>query len=225
MTNYNIDGSFAITAALSTAETRKSLADTAVVTTTTIATDLAHTITLSTMVAAAATITETTQGALTLSTKLPMTAAITPALYPPIDSFTVTMDLTAIVADYTDADLLPDRQPISCTVTFTPRLKTGQIVWIPGIGIALAPIQARCDTDGVLRTIVGGNGVELIANTPILGLDQLIYDVAFTNVVYNKADQQIAPFAFEAPVTAGLVVDLSRVTKLPPLPPSWYPKN
>jgi hypothetical protein len=67
--------------------------------------------------------------------------------------------------------------------------------------------------------------VELIANTPLLELDQLIYDVTFENVVYAKADQQIAPFAFEAPTTPGTFVDLSRVDKLPPQPPSWYPAN
>jgi hypothetical protein len=93
------------------------------------------------------------------------------------------------------------------------------------MGIMLAPVKARCDPDGVLRTIVGTTGVELIANTPILELDQLVYDVEFTNVIYNKADQQIQPFAFEAPSTAGVTVDLSRVDKLPPQPPSWYPSN
>jgi hypothetical protein len=223
--NYNLDGSFSLTAAFAATGQRRSLVDSAVATAAAISTNLNHTISLSTVIAAAATITPTTQADLGLTTSQRFTAAIAPALYPPIDSFTATLDLTAIIADYTDTDLLPDRQPISCTVTFTPRLRTGQIIWIPGMGLALAPIKARCDTDGVLRTIVGGNGVQLIANTPILGMDQLIYDVTFTNVVYNRSIQSIEPFAFEAPTTAGAVLDLSRADKLTPKPPNWYPTN
>jgi hypothetical protein len=225
VTNYNLDGSLALTAAVSATGRRKSVADVSVETVAAIATTLNHTISLATAIAATADISPTTQGALGLTTSQRFTATISPALYPPIDSFTATLDLTAIVADYTDTDLLPDRQPISCTVTFTPRLRTGQIIWIPGMGLALAPIKARCDTDGILRTIVGGNGVQLIANTPTLGLDQLIYDVTFTNVVYNRSIQVIEPFAFEAPTTAGAVLDLSRATKLAPKPPDWYHTN
>jgi hypothetical protein len=172
-----------------------------------------------------ASITETTQAALGMSTTLPIAVDISSAIYPTLESFTVTLDLTAITVDYTDVGTAPDRQPISCTVTFTPRLKPGQTIWVPGMGIMLASVKARCDPDGVLRTIAGGTGVELIANTPLLELDQLIYDVTFENVVYAKADQQIAPFAFEAPTTPGTFVDLSRVDKLAPQPPSWYPAN
>lgn len=224
MANYNLDASIAVTAAVSTAEARRSIADIAVAATAAVTTTLSRTVTLTTVIAADATITVGSQAELTLATSVPITATTTPALYPPIESFTATLDLTAIIADYTDADVLPDRQPISCTVTFTPRLRTGQVVWVPGMGLVLAPIKARCDTDGVLRTIVGGTGVQLIANTPILGLDQLIYDVTFTNVVYNRRSRQsIESFAFEAPTSAGSVIDLSRMEKLPAKPPNWYP--
>lgn len=225
MTNYNLDASLTATAAVSTAETRRSVADTTIATTAAISTALTRSLTLGTAVTTTTSITADSQAALTLSTTVPATASITPALYPPIDSFTATMDLTAIIADYTDQDVLPDRQPISCTVTFIPRLRAGQIVWVPGMGLALAPIKARCDTDGVLRTIAGGTGVQLIANTPILGLDQLIYDVYFSNVKYNRAVQEIEAFAFEAPTTSGAIVDLTRVDKLSPKPPNWYPNN
>lgn len=225
MTNYNLDASLTATAAVSTAETRRSVADTTIATTAAISTALTRSLTLGTAVTTTTSITADSQAALTLSTTVPATASITPALYPPIDSFTATMDLTAIIADYTDQDVLPDRQPISCTVTFIPRLRAGQIVWVPGMGLALAPIKARCDTDGVLRTIAGGTGVQLIANTPILGLDQLIYDVYFSNVKYNRGAQEIEAFAFEAPTTSGAIVDLTRVDKLPPKPPNWYPNN
>lgn len=222
MTTYSLDTTLAVTATTSTADTRKTLIDVNISPTATITTGIGRIIGLSTTIATTAAVTETTQASLKLSSTTPITADIETELFPPINSFTAVLDLTAIIADYTDVGTAPDRQPISCTITFTPRLGKGQIIWVPGMGVALAPIVARCDTDGVLRTIAGGNGVELIANTPILGLTQLIYDVTFTNVVYNKADQYIAPFAFEAPTTAGTVVDLSRVTKLDPKVPDWY---
>lgn len=225
MANYNLDASLTATAAVSTTGARRSVADTAITTTAAIATAIDRALTIGTAVTATATITAGPQADLTMGTSVPITATTVPALHPPIDSFTATMDLTAIIADYTDQDVVPDRQPISCTVTFIPRLRAGQIVWVPGMGLALAPIKARCDTDGVLRTIVGGTGVQLTANTPILGLDQLIYDVYFSNVKYNRAVQSIEAFAFESPKTAGAIVDLTRVDKLPPKPPNWYPNN
>lgn len=225
MANYNLDASLTATAAVSTTGARRTVTETAVDTTAAIATTIERALTIGTALTATTSITAGHQGDLNLSTSVPITATTTPALHPPIESFTATLDLTAIIADYTDTDVLPDRQPISCTITFIPRLRTGQIVWVPGMGLALAPIKARCDTDGVLRTIVGGTGVQLIANTPILGLDQLIYDVYFSNVVFNRSLQTIESFAFEAPTTGGAVVDLSRVAKLPPKPPNWYPNN
>ena len=98
-------------------------------------------------------------------------------------------------------------------------LPAGAVLWSPQLvppqGVMLAPVRGRVDSDGVLRTIVGGTGVELAANVPELGIDQLIYDVVFTNVVVNKADGYIAPFAFEAP-TATTTLDLAAITKLPP---------
>lgn len=63
-------------------------------------------------------------------------------------------------------------------------------------------------------------GVELVANTDAIFLDELLYDVTFNNVVYNKGPQLISPFAFEAPTVGGEVVDLASVFKLPPKTPS-----
>lgn len=171
---------------------------------------------LSTALTVAATTTAVTNQRLSVGTALKVTATPKSALFPPVEYFTVTADLLAIVADYIDTDTHPDQQPISATITFTPRLSLGQVIWIPGQGVVLAPIRARFDTDGILRTIIGGTGVELTANTPILGLPTLIYDVAFTNIVYNKADQYIAPFAFTALTVGGGILDLASVTRLPP---------
>lgn len=74
-----------------------------------------------------------------------------------LEYFLLTATLTAIVVDYTDTGDIPDQQRISATVEFRPRIPTGKLIWCPTLtppqGIALAPIKARFDTDGVLRTI------------------------------------------------------------------------
>lgn len=176
------------------------------------------TVTMGTALRAVATTTPVFNQALSIKTSLKVTAGRKPTLFPPIEYFTVVADLVAIVTDYVDIGADPDQQPISASVKFIPRLGVGQIIWIPGQGVALAPIRARFDPDGVLRTIQGGTGVELVANTPVLGLPELIWDVVFTNVIYDRNDQLIAPFAFTAPTTGGGVLDLSTVTKLTPQP-------
>jgi hypothetical protein len=175
-------------------------------------------VTINTGLKAVAATTPTFNQSLSIQAALAVTATRKPTLYPPLEFFTVTGNLNAIVTDYVDADADPDQHPISASVVFTPRIPVGTIIWIPGQGVALAPIRARFDSDGILRTIQGGTGVELVANTPVLDLDQLIYDVVFTNVTYDKAEQKVNPFAFSAPGIGGQVVDLSSVEKLPPLP-------
>ncbi len=133
--------------------------------------------------------------------------------------FTVTGTLNSVVVDYVDVDTHPDIKPVSAMVDFIPRLPRGSVIWSPALtppqGVVLPAIRARIDSDGVLRTIVGGLGVELTANTAELGLDQLIYDVVFSKVVLNKSDAYIAPFAFEAP-TATVTLDLASLPKLLP---------
>lgn len=133
--------------------------------------------------------------------------------------FTVTGTINSVVVDYVDADTHPDIKPVSAMVDFTPRLPAGNVLWCPALtppqGVMLPNIRARIDSDGILRTIVGGVGVELTANTAELGIEQLIYDVAFSKVVLNKAEGYIAPFAFEAP-TAASTLDFSSMVKLPP---------
>lgn len=225
MASYNLDTTLAVTATTSNDGGRTATLDTVLGTTALVSSDIARTIGLSTTVSATASFGGTTQAALGMGTSVPVAATVSTAIYPTVESFTVTLDLTAITADFSDSGTAPDRQPISCTVTFTPLLKPGQTIWVPGMGIMLAPVKARCDPDGVLRTIAGGTGVELVANTPLLELDQLIYQVDFSNVVYNKADQFIESFCFIAPANSGVVVDLSRVDKLPPRPPNWYPTS
>ena len=91
--------------------------------------------------------------------------------------FTVTGTVNSVVVDYVDVDTHPDIKPVSAMVDFIPRLPRGSVIWSPGLtppqGVMLPAIRARIDSDGILRTIVGGLGVELAANTPELGVDHL----------------------------------------------------
>lgn len=105
---------------------------------------------------------------------------------------------------------------ISAFVTFTPRLKPGTVVYVPNLdlgndtsantGVAIAPITGRI-LQGELQTINREDtpDLQLLANSPILGLDQLIYDVSFSNVVYASAGRTITNFAFTAPTDASTV--------------------
>lgn len=218
MSAVSIDTALTVTAGGTRTISRTTNIDTAQTVTATSTPALTRTVTIGTHQTAIATSTPFFNQSLSIKTALTVTATRKPTLFPPIEYFTVVADLVAIVTDYVDLGADPDQQPISASVVFTPRLGVGQILWIPGQGVALAPIRARFDPDGVLRTIQGGTGVELVANTPVLGLPTLIYDVVFTNVIYDHNDQRIAPFAFTAPTTGGGVLDLSTVTKLTPLP-------
>lgn len=108
---------------------------------------------------------------------------------------------------------------VSAFVTFTARLAPGTVEYISNldlgsgasanVALAIAPIQARI-WEGALATINQADtaGVQLLANSPILGLSSLIYDVAFTNVVYASQARVLSNFAFTAP-TSSTPVDLS----------------
>ena len=237
-----------------------------------------------------------------------------------LDWFRLTGQLTAIVADYIDADTHPDPRAVSALVDIIPRLTKGTILWCPTItpprGVVPAPIRARFDaTDGRLRTIAtqarnerqhiavtgaatytltfplaggdttgpiptnatpfavetalaaltnigrgnvtvtgnasnynvyfigrlsgqdvplrtadrtgititedlkgdGRDGVELLACSDALPIDELIYDLVFHKIRYNGADQYLQPFAIKAPPGPG-EIDLATVERLPPLP-------
>lgn len=70
----------------------------------------------------------------------------------------------------------------------------------------------------VIREGASNDGVELVANTPVLDLDELIYDCRLSNVVFNRSVQQIGSFAFVAPTSGGVTLDLASVPKLDPKP-------
>ena len=126
-----------------------------------------------------------------------------------ITYFPVTGSIIAVIADSSsDEDGIPEEQPVSSTVTFTPSVNE---VNFEGKIVRLRPIRARTEEDGILKTI-DGNGVELAANC--FGLDELTYKVEFTNVSYDKLhDQKLNAFRFVAPTTA-TTVDLSTVERV-----------
>jgi hypothetical protein len=136
--------------------------------------------------------------------------------------FTVTGNLRAYTVDYIDAGVVPDLQLVTATIDFIPRIPRGQLIWAPGLtppqAIMLPPIRARFDGDGALHTIVGDTGVQLVANTAEIDMDQLIYDCVITNLNYHSipSDALVSPWAFEAPKTGGITVDLSQLDRLPP---------
>jgi hypothetical protein len=89
--------------------------------------------------------------------------------------------------------------------------------------LALAPVLGRIYS-GELQTInqAGTPNIQLVANSSVLGLSSLIYDVSFTNVVYASAAQVLKNFAFTAPTTAS-IIDLSdpSLTRLEYNPTGW----
>lgn len=110
---------------------------------------------------------------------------------------------------------------VSAFIKFIPRLPPGTALYVPNLDtgnggfnttIALAPITGRI-YNGELQTIDRGNATDvlLVANTAILGLTELIYDVEFSSVQYAGDNHVINNFAFTAPTT-NTTIDLSDPT-------------
>lgn len=71
-------------------------------------------------------------------------------------------------------------------------------------------------TNATVTTLANGtldSGVKLVANTAVLDLDDLIYDVVMS-VPFTQ--RFLNPFAFTAPTAGSTTVDLAAVDKLPP---------
>jgi hypothetical protein len=73
-------------------------------------------------------------------------------------------------------------------------------------------------TIGPVRTGSLNSGVQLVANTVDLNLDELIYDLVFSQVVYARKDQVIQPMAFVAPTAGGTTLDMADISWIPPKP-------
>lgn len=124
-----------------------------------------------------------------------------------LEYFLLTATLTAIVVDYTDSDQDPDQQRISGTVEFRPRIGTGKLLWLPTLdppqGIALAPVKARFDTDGVLRTIQNAAINELQRITVTGNPFTLTYSGQTTGNISSTATFAQVETALEALSTVG----------------------
>lgn len=132
-----------------------------------------------------------------------------------LEYVTLTGKIGALVVDYTDVDAHPDEQIVSGFCDIFPRLPAGTVLWAnvtPARGLVLAPMRTRFDISqgGQLKTIVG-TAVEILACNDALPLDELIYDLVFSNVRYDKRDQYIKPFAIRTLATTG-TIDLTSPT-------------
>jgi hypothetical protein len=107
------------------------------------------------------------------------------------------------------------------TTASVPATNTAE--WSQNTSLVIAPIQARI-YEGELQTIDQADtpNIQLLANSSILGLTSLIYDVSFSDVVYSSAAQVLSNFAFTAPTT-NTTVDLSdpALTRLQYNPTGW----
>ncbi len=126
--------------------------------------------------------------------------------------------------------LINPQGPGFCEVTTTVTLLGSEQI-VADTAIALPPLTARI-WDGVLSTIdrTDTPGFELTANAPALNVGgDLIYDVFFSKITFNEAEQTLAPFAFVAPVDATPVcITDPALEKLPYNAPSttnWVPSN
>ena len=140
--------------------------------------------------------------------------------------------------DGTENTSKPDIEYVNAFITFTPRVPDGTVLNIAGLNASinnvlyagntslfLAPFKGRL-FNGQLSTINVKNtkGVYLLANTSQIqsqltnyGIESLIYDVTFDQVIYNNTTHALTNFAFTAPTSAGTVIDISdpTLTRLP----------
>ena len=129
--------------------------------------------------------------------------------------FTVTGKIQVLVTDADDEGIEPDLGPVTGLVTFTPVVSVVPSSTLSPVSIAiLAPILARIEDDGVLRTLEGDDGVKLVANTAALGpLPELVYKVEFSKMKWDGKSQSLDPFHFLAP-TSATSVDLATVPRV-----------
>ena len=108
------------------------------------------------------------------------------------------------------------------TITTTQTGSTGTPWTVNFLGnLASTNVAQMTATNATVETVTAGDpvlGVKLVANTPLLELDQLVYDVYFTvpDLDPLRVDRPINPFGFVAPTTGGSTLDLAAVAKIPP---------
>lgn len=120
---------------------------------------------------------------------------------------------TATAAQFDTAlEALPNIGPTEVYVS-GPNGGPFDVTFHGSLGYTNVPLMVG--TNATVTTLAEGTldaGVKLIANTAVLDLDELIWDVTFE---IPESDRILTPFAFAAPTTANQTIDLASVTKLP----------
>jgi hypothetical protein len=147
--------------------------------------------------------------------------------------FTAGMGNTAVLPlDPQWFDLI-DANGYDCTITVAVTA-TGSPQIVAPTSVSIPPRSARIMA-GVLSTIdyVDTAGVQLCSNSPIFAIPTpyypLIYDVAFSAVTFNDANQVLANFAFVAPAdnTPVCITDprLEKLNYASPITTVWSPQT
>jgi len=101
------------------------------------------------------------------------------------------------------------------TVTQTQAGSTGTPWTVNFIGtFTSVDVPQMTATNATVATLTPGTpalGVRLVANTPVMEISELIYDVVFTvpDLDPLREDRKINPFGIVAPTTGGTTVDLA----------------
>lgn len=108
----------------------------------------------------------------------------------------------------------PEIHNISALVTFTPSVTEIQSSAMDAT-VLLRPIMGRI-VNGELCAIDGTPGIQLVANTNVLGTlaDPLTYRVDYSKVIFDEAERSMRSFRITAP-TSATTVNLNTVTRLP----------
>ena len=142
---------------------------------------------------------------------------------PWVVEFTGPLAGTDVALMTTSAASLTGGTPTATVTTTTPG-STGSPFTVTFQGqYAGTDVPAMTTTGSVaVATTTAGTadlGVKLVANTALLDLDELIYDVEFDvpddGLDDTTDDRILRPFAIAAPTTTGQTLDLATVAKLP----------
>ena len=124
---------------------------------------------------------------------------------PELTYFDVVQDDVQVLQTNDSSGHTPEVHQISALVTFTPSITEIQSSALDAT-ILLRPIQGRI-VSGELCAIDGTIGIELVANTEVLGTlpKPLTYRVDYSKVVFDGAERSMKSFAFQALTGPGTV--------------------
>ena len=130
----------------------------------------------------------------------------------------MTVQTTALTGGTPSATVttpIPGTSGSPYTVTFQGQYEAVDVPLMTSSGASLTPSgEVLIETT---QTGTSDLGVKLVANTALIDLDELIYDIDITvpDSDENTTDRVIRPFAIAAPTATGQTVDLATVEKLP----------